>query len=181
MRTDIKRWKLCKVPKQTRWKRILRTWEKLLSKLRITWFLERVESSLYWAKVGWGTHDWDSGYGLVVFKAYIDRLEKCLTRYGHHVGTENDLRRIREFRYILHRLIENDYDMSIYQDIPEKDEFIPDPNFPHLTEWKITPAPLKEMLFLTEEEKWKYGYEQRQQDWEYIGLYLKKYFDGWWD
>jgi len=40
---------------------------------------------------------------------------------------------------------------------------------------------LKEMLFLTEEERWKYGENQRKQDWEYVGLYLKKYFDGWWD
>lgn len=180
MRTDIKRCQLCATPKQTRWGKVLETWERLLSKLRITWLLERINSSLYWAKVGWGIHDWDSGYGLVVFKAYIDRMEKCLTKYGHHAGTENDLRRIREFKYILHRLIENDYDLSIYQEGEWGLHTTPD-TVPGCALIHFTSPPLKEMLFLTEDERWKYGETQRQQDWEYVGLYLKKYFDGWWD
>ena len=158
MRTDVKRCQLCAVPKQTWWEKVLGQWERLLHKLRITWLLERINSSLYWAKVGWGTYDWLSGPGLVVLEAHMKRMDKCLTKYGHHAGTENDLRRIHEFRYILHRLIESDYDMSIRQE----------------NGWK-------EMLFLTDKEKWEYGETQRKQDWEYVGLYLKKYFDGWWD
>jgi len=180
MRTDIKRCQLCAIPEQTWWEKVLETWEKLLHKLRITWLLERINSSLYWAKVGWGIHDWDSGYGLVVLEAYMKRMDKCLTKYGHHAGTENDLRRIHEFRHILHRLIENDYDLSIYQDGEWKHITTPD-TVPGSALVAFVSPPLKTMLFLTEDERWKYGENQRKQDWEYVGMYLKKYFDGWWD
>lgn len=156
-------------------------WDTILSKTKLRWLYGRINSALYWARVGWGTHDWDSGYGLVVLKAYMDRMDKCLSKHGHHVNIPKDIRRIREFKYILHRLIENDYDLSIYQDLPWTDEFVPDPEFPRLTQWKITAPPLKEMLFLTPMEKMRYGNGQRQQDLEFVGLYMKKYFDKWWD
>lgn len=155
-------------------------WDTILSKTKLRWLYERINSALYWARVGWGTHDWDSGYGLVVLKAYMDRMDKCLTKHGHHVNTPKDIRRIREFKYILHRLIENDYDLSIYQDGEWGFTTTPD-TVPGCALIHFTSPPLKEMLFLTPVEQMHYGDGQRQQDLEFVGLYMKKYFDKWCD
>lgn len=168
--------------------RLLHLLQQFLTITRLRWLSQRISSALYWGKVGWGTYDWDSNYGLKLLRLYCNRLYKNIEKYSQHVKKDQDLRRIKEFSYILKRLVEDDYTRSIYKPryIDLLGEWEPHPTNPKLIgkyiplTSKLTKE-LKDTMFLTEKERIAYGDAQRKQDCQYVGQYLEKYFDKWWD
>lgn len=131
-------------------------WNTFLYKTKIDWFIERVKSALYWAKIGWRLYYFDAGFGVNVLHAFYEKLYSHFESNPIHVNDEKNLRRIKEFKYVLKRLRNDDYFVPLYED--------------------------REMLFLTEKERNSYEDDQRNQDWDFIVTYLKKYSTNhWWN
>jgi len=152
----------------------------------IRWKWHCLQRAIKWFPITFNTPDYDSGYALEFFMLKLAEVRKTIDKNRHHVGDEQRVRRMWEFEQILKRILEDDnavqYDMQYYKDGGHWDLTCEEPNKYGLVPIHITAPPLKECVMLkTDLQRFQHSQMLREQDWDLMCLYLKKYYSGWWD
>ena len=149
---------------------------------RFTYFFTKLNRAFFWARYSWNNHDWDFGYALDMFYTKTVRVRKGIEKYKHHVYYERDVRRMKEFESILKRLINEDYEMQVYKE-GEWGMTFGEPDEMGCIPIGTTSPPVKDcvMFEVPSKEYYEHCKMLREQDCEFVGLYLAKYSESWWD
>lgn len=95
-------------------------WDEFYDKITFRYFRQRVKQSLAYFKQGWENHDFDSAYALDDFIWKLGRLEKVISKYGHHVDSKEDAGKIHKTLELLKRVKEDEYDREEMDKLDEK-------------------------------------------------------------
>ena len=104
-----------------------------------------------WLPIVWFDRDWDWSYLGRMMEQKLRWSAELEEKYGHHVGSERDARRMRVCAEILHRLQEDDYTEKAF------------------------------VRFGKTQAAVLFAEAQSKSEQQYLGKVLGKYLTGWWD
>ncbi|MHA1700683.1 MAG: hypothetical protein ACTSWK_00270 [Promethearchaeota archaeon] len=150
-----------------------------------------IENLIIWTSVIWKDRNWDHWYLYKILQFKLIQMEKLHRKYGHAVNSIKTADQIKICINLLKRLIEDDYDESIFKNHNKKwgeahfnwDECKDRKDCRSL---RITRDNVKTDKEIKQERKefnrlCKHEAKLRKQDNDYLFKLMNKYIQGWWD
>ena len=77
-------------------------------------YANKIHRAFEYAKYSWDDYDWDMAYAYQIFEFKLKRLYKAL-EHGHAIQEPEDMKALREFTKIVHRLGNKNYDRKYHR------------------------------------------------------------------
>jgi hypothetical protein len=142
-------------------------------------FISNIKRLIKWIPIIWRDRDWDSQYLLKVLDFKIEMMYNYINEFGIHKYKHRELKQMFRTRLILKRLMDDEYAEWQWKKLHET-----------YGEWIIQEDGVR-LEYETEDNKDQIRVIMdknrldstylRKQDLEFLGKYLAKYIDGWWD